>query len=109
MSIKSNVTVISARVSSRYGTEDPANWFGGSMPERRHLQKHPTPVLGTCHIVRKLFGLEEHLLTTAVISLVKPAITNKFNQCHPSSKTNRIEEKNYTIIIIIIIIVQSVK
>ena len=53
-SIKSNTTAISARVSSRYGPEDPENGFGASKPERRHLQKHLTPVLGTCHIVCKL-------------------------------------------------------
>jgi hypothetical protein len=101
MSITSNTTVISAGVSSRYGLEDPANGFGASKPKRRHLENH----LGTCHIVRKPFGLEENMLTTAVISLVKDAIINKFNQSHTCSRINRREGKNY----IIIIIVESVK
>jgi len=108
MNIKSNTTVISVRVSSRYGPEDPASGFGTSKPERRQLEKHPTPVLGTCHIIRKLSGLEENLLTTVLIGLVKPAIINKLNHCHTCSRINRKEEKNY-IIIIIIIIVESVK
>lgn len=72
--IKSNTTVTSARVSSRYGPEDPASGSGASKPERRHLEKQPAPVLGTCYIVRRLFGLEENLLTTVLLSLVKPAI-----------------------------------
>jgi len=105
MNIKSNNTVISARVSSRYGPEDPASESGASKPERRHLEKHPTPVLGTCHIVRKIFGLEENLLTTFPIGLVKPAIINKLKHCHTCNRINRKEEKNC----IIIITVESVK
>jgi hypothetical protein len=40
--LKSNITVISARVGIRCFAEDLANGFGVSKAERRHLQQQPT-------------------------------------------------------------------